>query len=140
MKTERAHYDKSYKIMAVELAEAKESIRATAEEIGIEAYLISRWRREQRKKGSASFSGNGKAGLTEEQREIDRLRKELQETQIERDILKKAPSIFSKSDGKYFEFIMSHYPMFAIEKMCKVLKVSRSGYYQWLSRKPSTRR
>lgn len=29
--------------------------------------------------------------------------------------------------------------MFAIEKMCKVLKVSRSGYYQWLGRKPSTR-
>jgi len=30
--------------------------------------------------------------------------------------------------------------MFAIEKMCKVLKVSRSGYYQWLNRKPSTRK
>ena len=30
--------------------------------------------------------------------------------------------------------------MFAIEKMCKVLKVSRSGYYQWLSRKPSARK
>ena len=27
--------------------------------------------------------------------------------------------------------------MFAIEKMCKVLKVSRSGYYSWLSHKPS---
>jgi len=35
---------------------------------------------------------------------------------------------------------MNHYPMFAIEKMCKVLKVSRSGYYQWLNRKPSTRK
>ena len=30
--------------------------------------------------------------------------------------------------------------MFAIEKMCKVLKVSRSGYYEWLVRKPSTRK
>jgi len=30
--------------------------------------------------------------------------------------------------------------MFAIEKMCKVLKVSRSGYYQWLIGKPSTRK
>lgn len=29
--------------------------------------------------------------------------------------------------------------MFAIEKMCKVFKVSRSGYYHWLSRKPSAR-
>ena len=30
--------------------------------------------------------------------------------------------------------------MFAIEKMCKVLKVSRSGYYHWLSRRPSPRK
>lgn len=29
--------------------------------------------------------------------------------------------------------------MFAIEKMCKVLKVSRSGYYEWLRREPSVR-
>ena len=29
--------------------------------------------------------------------------------------------------------------MFAIEKMCKVFKVSKSGYYHWLNRKPSTR-
>lgn len=29
--------------------------------------------------------------------------------------------------------------MFAIEKMCKVLNVSRSGYYSWLKKKPSKR-
>jgi transposase InsO family protein len=29
--------------------------------------------------------------------------------------------------------------MFAIEKMCKVFKVSKSGYYHWFNRKPSTR-
>lgn len=28
---------------------------------------------------------------------------------------------------------------FAVEKMCKAFKVSRSGYYQWLNRKPSAR-
>ncbi len=29
--------------------------------------------------------------------------------------------------------------MFSVEKMCRVLRVSRSGYYQWLNRKPSIR-
>ncbi len=101
MKKERTHYDRSFKMMAVELAEAKGSIKATAEELGIRAYLISRWGREHRAKGSASFTGHGIAGLTEEQKEIASLRKELQEAQIERDILKKAVSIFSKSDGKH---------------------------------------
>jgi len=28
---------------------------------------------------------------------------------------------------------------FGVEKMCKVFKVSRSGYYHWLNRKPSSR-
>ena len=29
--------------------------------------------------------------------------------------------------------------MFSVEKMCRVFKVSRSGYYRWLNRKPSAR-
>ncbi len=32
-----------------------------------------------------------------------------------------------------------HRSMFAVEKMCKAFKVSRSGYYNWLNRKPSAR-
>ena len=33
-----------------------------------------------------------------------------------------------------------HRSTFAVEKMCKAFKVSRSGYYDWLHRKPSVRR
>jgi transposase InsO family protein len=33
----------------------------------------------------------------------------------------------------------NHRSIFAVERMCKVFKVSRSGYYSWLSRKPSAR-
>jgi putative transposase len=32
-----------------------------------------------------------------------------------------------------------HRFIFAVEKMCKVFKVSKSGYYHWLNRKPSAR-
>ncbi|MEO0332810.1 MAG: IS3 family transposase, partial [Bacteroidota bacterium] len=32
-----------------------------------------------------------------------------------------------------------HQSLFAVERMCKTFKVSRSGYYQWLNRKPSAR-
>jgi transposase len=39
--------------------------------------------------------------MTEEQKEIARLKKELRDAQMERDILKKAVGIFSKNDGKY---------------------------------------
>lgn len=86
MKRSRKHYDKSFKTMAVELAEAKGSFPATAKEPGIPQDLIRRWTREKKDKGSASFSGNGIASLTEEQKEIERLKKELREAQLERDI------------------------------------------------------
>ena len=38
--------------------------------------------------------------MTDLERENARLRKELRDAKMERDILKKAVSIFSKSDGK----------------------------------------
>ena len=101
MKRERTHYERSYKIMAVELTKAKGSIAAIAEELGIKANLIRRWTKERRQKGTVSFSGNGVVSLTEEQKDIPRLRKELKETQIERGILNKVVSIFSRSDGKF---------------------------------------
>ena len=39
--------------------------------------------------------------MSEEKKENTRLQKELKEAQLERDILKKAISIFSKGDGRY---------------------------------------
>lgn len=39
--------------------------------------------------------------MTDEQKENVKLKKELREAQLERDILKKAISIFSKGDNKY---------------------------------------
>lgn len=36
-------------------------------------------------------------------------------------------------------FIKNHVTEFPVEKMCKVLKVSQSGYYKWLKRTPSKR-
>ena len=38
--------------------------------------------------------------MTEEESELAKLKKELAEVKMERDILKKAVGIFSKSDGK----------------------------------------
>jgi transposase len=47
-----------------------------------------------------AFGGNGKKQLTEEQKELANLRRKLANAEMERDILKKAVSIFSVSDRK----------------------------------------
>lgn len=87
--------------MAVNLVFAGKSTKEVAEELGIRAELVRRWRREYEQFQEGSFSGHGNTKMTDEQKEIARLRKELRDTQEERDILKKAIRIFSMNDGKF---------------------------------------
>jgi transposase len=97
----RRKFDREFKQMVVELSYNRKDIMALASEMDIRADLIYRWRRETEAHRGASFPGQGNKILTEEQKEIARLKKDLHDAQIERDILKKAVSIFSRSDGKY---------------------------------------
>jgi transposase len=97
----RRTFDREFKQMVIELSNNREDYNALASELDIRADLIYRWRREATRHSGASFPGQGNKILTEEQKEIVRLKKELRDAQIERDILKKAVSIFSKNDGKY---------------------------------------
>jgi len=100
MKKRRA-FDREFKQMVIELSNNREDYNALAAELDIRADLIYRWRREANKHLEASFPGQGNKILTDDQKAIARLKKELRDAQIERDILKKAVSIFSKNDGKY---------------------------------------
>lgn len=91
----RRFYDESFKKMAIELSYAKGAVKPVAEELGIEPSLLTKWRQ------VPMASKDTLKSLTEEQKEIKRLQKELKEAQLERDILKKAVGIFSKGDGRY---------------------------------------
>lgn len=55
--------------------------------------MILRWRREFDQYQDGSFSGHGNANMTSEQKEIVKLKKELRDAKIKRDILKKAISM-----------------------------------------------
>ena len=100
MTQQRQFYDREFKKKAVELSFARDNTKEIAEELGIRPELLYRWRREYQKYDKNSFPGHGKAKMTDLERENAILQKELRETRMERDILKKAVSIFSRSDGK----------------------------------------
>lgn len=87
--------------MSVELSNTRTDLGALAKELDVPPSMLYRWRREYSAKQNSSFPGNGKVILSETEQELARLRKELRDTQLERDILKKAVGIFSRSDGKY---------------------------------------
>ncbi len=102
MSKSRKFYDPELKRKAVELSLARDNVREVAEELGIKADLLYRWRREQKAFAHNSFPGKGNPKLTDEQKKIARLKKELADAKMERDILKKAIGIFSVSDKKSF--------------------------------------
>jgi transposase len=91
----RRIFDYSFKKMVVELSYAKGMVKEVAQELVIDPSRLCKWR--NRNSGAKQSA----AGHTEDQRDnIGRLQNELKETQLERDILKKAVSIFSKGDGR----------------------------------------
>jgi len=88
-------YDNEFKVMIVELLESGINPQQVSNEYGLNTNMISRWKREHKSK-FGNFSK--KRLLSAEEQELKTLKKELREVTMERDILKKAVSIFSKSD------------------------------------------
>lgn len=82
------------------MSNVRGNVQEIARELDVPAEFIYRWRKEMDLNPSLAFGGNGKKQLTEEQKELARLRRELDDVKMERDILKKAVSIFSVSDRK----------------------------------------
>ena len=98
MSVQRRKYDSDFKRNAVQLAEEPgRTVAEVAENLGIGKDLIYRWRREQRAHPGLAFPGNGREALTIQQQKIRELEKKLKDTEMERDILKKAMAIFSRA-------------------------------------------
>lgn len=94
----RRKYDSDFKRNAVLLSEeSSRTVSEGADNLGVNKDLKYRWRRQMRDNGELAFPGNGKIALTEDQKRIRELEKKLKDTELERDILKKAMAIFSRT-------------------------------------------
>jgi len=102
MSKPRKKYTKSEKLEVVKLSlEEDQSVKELAERFEISENTVYNWRSKYTKHKEAAFPGKGNKTMTDSEREIARLKKELKEAQLERDILKKAVGIFSKNDRKF---------------------------------------
>ena len=85
-------FDKTFKVSAVKMVtEEGQKASEVARSLGIHANVLYNWKRKYAQDGDKAFVGKGY--LTE----ISALRKQLREVEMERDILKKAVGIFSKT-------------------------------------------
>lgn len=84
-------HSKEFKEETVKLTETM-PLTQVARDLGINASLLAKWKIQHKTNPVNAFTGKG----TPEQEEIKRLKKELYEVTMQRDILKKAVAIFSK--------------------------------------------
>ena len=98
MKQVRIRHSKEFKIKAVELSHQQGSVRSVSEQLNVHEETLRLWRKLYREGKLVLTPGVVEKQKSKEELEIARLRKELYNATMERDILKKAVSIFSKSD------------------------------------------
>lgn len=91
----RNKYSNEFKLQAVKLAMMEgNTIASVASELGVSDTGLGRWVQLYKEKGPEVFGDDN--GLTPQEAEIRRLRKELEQVKMERDILKEATAFFVK--------------------------------------------
>ena len=96
MPKDQRTFTKEFKLEAVHLAQTSgKSQSQVARDLGIADSTLHHWCKEFAKAGEKAFVGSGNPAAGEE--ELRRLKRELEVTRQERDILKKALAIFSRT-------------------------------------------
>ncbi len=93
----RRKYTPEFKREALRLVtEQGLTFAQAARDLGIGESVLNRWKRELSETGDHAFPGNGHLKGNEKDVQIARLLKELETMRMEREVLKKAISIFSQ--------------------------------------------
>lgn len=114
-------YDESFNKMAVDLSFRRGSEKEVADEFGLSHSLLSKQRQR------LCEPKQGAIDLTEDQKMIKKLQRELKDANQ-----KKGGRHLFQRRREIFGFIKEHRKVFPVEKMCKVLAVSTSGFCYWL--------
>jgi len=131
--TKRKQYSKEFKLDAVSLVtEQGYTQLEAAKGLEINANMLSRWVRKLSDTDGQAFRGNGK--LTPDQEENKRLRAAIKRLEMERDILKKSDGLLCKRNEIKYSFITEHKKTSPVSVMCRLLDVSRNGYYSYQKR------
>lgn len=93
-KADRAKYTLEFKQEAVRLIETGQTIAGAARSLGISDQTLFNWVKAHRE---GKLTGADSRPISPEQMEISRLRAELAQVKMERDILEKATAYFAKA-------------------------------------------
>ena len=98
MAEKRPTYTAEFKHEAVRLVTVHGyGVAEAARNLGINAMMLGRWKREQEAREDSAFPGKGR--LSPEHEELHRLREENQRLRLEREILNKAAAFFANESS-----------------------------------------
>jgi transposase len=89
----RRKYDSDFKSEVLKMVANGKPVSEVSQALGIGENLIYRWKSKQRQVSFQPAKGNKEIDVWQE---VDQLREKLRQTEMERDILKKALAIFSR--------------------------------------------
>lgn len=138
MTQRRKRYDRQFKVSAAKVVLSGEmTVKGLSEELGIKDSTLRRWAREYEEMGDGAFPGNGFPKINKDY-EIVKLKKKVEELERENEILKNFRAFLSQRPCVRFEFLKEHRGEIGpIKKACGLMKVSKSGFYEYLGRKKS---
>ncbi|MBK6917963.1 MAG: IS3 family transposase [Deltaproteobacteria bacterium] len=135
----RRSFTAEFKAEVVRLVNAGgKSIAQVAAELDLEQTAVRAWVKQAEVDAGQQPAGQGPL-TTDERDELRRLRRENKRLEMEREILKKANGLLRQGELVRFEFIQAERANFPVAMMCRLLEVSRSGFYASRRRPPSAR-
>ncbi len=129
-KSRRRKHSPEFKDQVLLRAE-QDGVAQTAKDLGIKESQIYAWRAKKK------LSGTSLENQKLQQLEMNRLRREVERLSMENDFLKKGRGVLCQGLKARYAMIKKYKDQFPIRFMCRLLCVSKSGYYAWLKDKPS---
>ncbi|WAX82153.1 IS3 family transposase [Streptomyces sp. KMM 9044] len=134
--------------VALYLSDPKNTFEGVSKDLGVSRETLRNWVRVERtRQGRAAAASRSPRAvqavdvpsddvLKEENKQ---LRARIRELETEREILRRAAKYFAGGDQlvSRFQFVDDHRGAFGVKRLCRVLEVSRSGFYRWLKGAPA---
>ncbi|MCD9088689.1 IS3 family transposase [Stenotrophomonas sp. SY1] len=134
--SKRRKFCGEFKRGAVEQAsQSGVSCAQVARELGIRDTLLTRWRREAQGQNSVAFTGTG----MRRDEELAHLKRELARVKKERGFFARSGDVLCQGVILRYQVIERCRDAFPVRLMCRCLRVSTSGYYDWSKRLISPR-
>jgi transposase InsO family protein len=142
-KLPRQVYTSELRQQAVQMIERDRlSVAEVSRKLSISQKTLANWVK-RAKNGqlptATTEPGGVRRAVTDAEAEVSRLRREVAELRMERDILKKSAAYFASESLRGAPLIRRMRLDYPLAVLCRTLAVSRSGYHAWCVRQPSRR-